>query len=272
MARKEEKDRERKGIIVAVVVHALFLLLFFYITWEQPSVEEGGGTPGIDVNFGFDDQGSGDNNSMDPATAVTNESTETTENTEASEPSTPADPLITSTNETAENVVPETKATTTPVKNNTTQNSNSQTKSQTSTNTNQNTGSVEGHGTSDKAGNYGKQTGDLDGKGLYDGTGGNGNGTGKGNGNGSGLSMEGWHLSAEPKVDAKQETGKVKFSIKIDDEGNIINITVVEKQVSQELVKKCEDEIRKMEFVKNKNNGSTAAFSTGTITFVFRVN
>jgi len=272
MTRSEEKDKERKGIIVAVVVHALFLLLLFLITWEQPTPQESGGTPGIDVNFGFDDEGSGDNNSMDRVTAEATENTESTENTEASEPSTPADPLLTSTNVTAENVVPETKSTTTPTKPNTTQtqNTNQQTKPQTTTG--QTGGSTEGHGISDKAGNFGKENGTLDGKGLYDGTGGTGTGPG-GPGSGSALSMAGWHLEAEPKVyNDDKETGKVTFEIKIDDEGNILKILVKEKQVSEILVKKCEDEIRKMEFVKNKNNSNTASFSTGIISFVFRKN
>jgi len=272
MTRSEEKDKERKGIIVAVVVHALFLLLLFLITWEQPTPQESGGTPGIDVNFGFDDEGSGDNNSMDRVTAEATENTESTENTEASELSTPADPLLTSTNVTAENVVPETKSTTTPTKPNTTQtqNTNQQTKPQTTTG--QTGGTAEGHGTSDKTGNFGKETGTLDGKGLYDGTGGTGTGPG-GPGSGSALSMEGWRLEAEPKVyNNDKETGKVVFSVKIDSEGDIVSITVLQKQVSEALVNKCKDEINKMIFVKNKNNSNTAAFSTGTLTFVFRLN
>lgn len=269
MAREEEKDRERKGIIVAVVVHALFLLLFFYVTWGQPSTEESGGTPGIDVNFGFDDAGSGDNNSMERATDAVAENTEAAENVEAIEASTPEDQLITSTNVTADNVVPDTKTTTTPVKPNTSQTTSQQTNTKPNTNTSQS--GNEGHGTSDQKGNYGKETGTLDGKGLYDGTGGTGNGPG-GSGSGSALSMDGWHLEAEPKVsNDDKETGTVSFLVKIDSKGEIVNITVKNKQVSQSLINKCIDEINKMEFVKNKTNANTSDFSTGTITFVFRL-
>lgn len=268
MTRAEEKDKERKGIIVAVIVHALFILLFFFVTvWKQPNPPTPG-MPGIDLNFGFDAAGSGDNNSMDPATENA-ENTEATENTETTEASAPSDPATATTSSmTSDHVVQETKSTqTTTTKQTATQTSTSQTQQTTSTTTK--SGGSTGDGNTDKTGNQGKTTGTLDGKGLYDGTGGGGKG---GNGNGSALSMDGWHLDAEPKVDSKQETGKVTFEIKIDDEGNIISIKVLEKQVSEALVKKCEDEIRKMEFVKNKNNGSTAAFSTGKISFVFRLN
>jgi periplasmic protein TonB len=261
MTYQEEKDKERKGIITSVIIHALAILLFFFITvWRQPDPPTPG-MPGIELNFGFDAVGSGDTNTKDPA------SEEATEPTEASATTDPVD-ATTSPIE-SDHVVPDTKPTTNPTST-TPKPTNTTSPQQTqSTNPNQATTKPSGDGDSQQKGNQGQTSGTIDGKGLYPGDGGKGNGKG---GDGA-LSMAGWHLEAEPKVNnLEKETGKVVFSVKIDDEGNILGINVIEKQVSEVLVQRCKDEINKMEFVKNSNNGSTAPFSTGTITFLFRLN
>ena len=265
MAVNEQKDKEVKGIVISVVIHALFLLLFFFITVFKAQDPPLSGMAGADINFGFDSEGSGDNNSMDQATD-NQEHTEQADNAQAAEEAAAPEEVLSTTNVNADNVVPDTKKTSTSqTATNTTQN--------TSPNTNKNTstskpGGTEGQGTSNTTGNFGKPDGTLEGQGLYPGNGGNGTG---GNGNNSALTMDGWHLDAEPKVDnAEKEAGKVTFTVKIDSEGNILGIKVGEKQVSEALIKKCEDEIRKMEFIRNKTNRNPSETFTGVVTFVFR--
>jgi len=274
MTKQEERQHERKGIIFAIIFHSALLLgFFFWIVLKQSPNEAGTGMPGI--NFGFNELGSGDNNSMDPVATQTEQATEQTETTEATEESIPIsdDANLTTSNPNAETVVSETKKTQTA----STAVKQTQTTSQTSTaNTNAQqgtttkTGVSSGDGNSKQAGNQGDPKGSLDSKNYY-GVPGPGDG---GTGNNSALSMVGWHLNSEPDVaNIDKERGKVSFDVTIDSEGEITRLVVKEKQVSEALIKRCEYEIRnKMEFVKNKNNGNTAATSNGTITFVFRLN
>ncbi len=264
--RQEDRLHERKGILFAVIFHgALLLIFFFWVVLEKTNNEAGAGMAGIPINFGFNEMGSGDNNSVDQ---VATQADQIPQDAQESAEASTDDANLTTTNPEAETVVSETKKPTTT----TTSPKNTQTNTQTSTNTNAQPGTTTkpgvstGDGDSKQAGNQGNPNGNLNSKNYY-GTPGNGGG-------GAGaLNMAGWHLEADPKVEnVNKEAGKVVFSVKIDNEGNVLAINVTEKQVNETLVKRCEDEIRKMEFVKNSNNGSTAPYSTGTITFVFRLN
>jgi outer membrane biosynthesis protein TonB len=275
ISRQEERQHERKGILFAVIFHGVLLLIcFFWIVLKQTSatIDEGGS--GELVNFGFNELGSGDNNSMDQV--ATQEATETpSQPQEATEASTD-DANLTTTDPNAETVVSETKkpasttTTTTPTK-------PTQTTTTPTTNPNAQMGTTtkpgvsSGDGDSKQAGNQGHPDGTLDSKNYYGnpGTGGPGSG-----GEGGSLSMTGWRAEGNSKVaNPELEEGKVVFVIMIDNEGEILSLKVKEKTVTEALVKKCEEQIRnKMEFVKNRDNASTAQSATGTITFVFRVN
>jgi hypothetical protein len=84
----------------------------------------------------------------------------------------------------------------------------------------------------------------------------------------NGLLMSGWDLAADPKVgNSNQETGSVSYAIEIDSLGNLLAVTVLKKEVSDELVQKCEAEIRKMDFVKNVNNTSGAPHTKEQLLF-----
>lgn len=268
IARQEERQHERKGILFAVIFHGVLLLIFFFwIVLKKSNNEAGAGVAGVPINFGFNELGSGDNNSMDP---VATQEEQTPQETPPAEASTD-DANLTTTDPNAETVVSETQkpsvtTTTTPTKPTTT------TTTQT-TNPNAQMGSTTkpgvatGDGDSKQAGNQGNPDGTLDSKNYY-GTPGNG-----GNGGNGALNMAGWHLEANPKVEnAAKESGKVVFTVKIDEDGRILSVNPIEKQVSEALVKRCRDEIYKMDFIKNRDNASTAESATGTITFVFRVN
>ncbi len=56
----EEKKNKRKGLVISVGIHALILLLFFFtIAWRMPNPPPKG-IEGAEINLGFVDAGSGD--------------------------------------------------------------------------------------------------------------------------------------------------------------------------------------------------------------------
>lgn len=270
MTRQEDRQYERRAILFAVVFHAALLLIcFFWIVLKQTNNEAGPGTAGVPINFGFNEMGSGDNNSTDP---VATQADQTPQETPPAEEVSTDDANLTTTDPNAETVVSDTKkpsttTTTTPTTKPTTTTTTQTTNPNAQMGSTTKPGVATGDGDSKQAGNQGNPNGTLDSKNYY-GTPGNG-----GNGGNGALNMNGWHLEADPKVEnAAKEAGKVVFSVKIDGDGTILGITVLEKQVSEALVQRCKAEINKMEFVKNRDNASTAESATGTITFVFRVN
>ncbi|WP_018342108.1 hypothetical protein [Cytophaga aurantiaca] len=273
ISQQEDKQYERKGLIYALIFHAVLLVsFFFWIVLKKVNTEAGGGTPGEIVNFGFDEIGSGDNNSMDQVTTQVDQTPQ-----EAQEPQEAStdDANLTTTDPNAETVVDDTKkpAASTPVTPTTKPTPTPTTKP--ATNPNAQMGALNkpgvdgGDGVTGKPGNQGSQTGSLNSQNYYnEGTGGKGNGT---------LNMAGWHLDADPKVaNPNKESGNIVFTVKIDAKGDVVGVVIKTRTINDAaLIEKCKSEIKeKMEFVKNRDNTNSDENSTytGTITFVFVVN
>lgn len=88
---------------------------------------------------------------------------------------------------------------------------------------------------------------------------------------GSSLNMSGWIWDIEPEPDDKSdESGKVIFKIIVDDEGVIIRVTTLETTVSPIVEKKYKDAVMDLTFSKTAENRSTAATSSGIITFIIK--
>ncbi|WP_018342111.1 hypothetical protein [Cytophaga aurantiaca] len=86
------------------------------------------------------------------------------------------------------------------------------------------------------------------------------------------LSMDGWHLESQPSVvNADKETGMICYEIRINSDGDLLYLKVLKQTISDKLAGKCKDKILEMDFIKNRDNTSTASISKGTITFIFRV-
>lgn len=120
-----------------------------------------------------------------------------------------------------------------------------------------------------KIGDKGQLNGDLNNSGIYEGAKGSGRGSnnGIGGGNGMSVSLTGWRLSSTPKVnDDSDETGVIRFSIKIDENGNILSVKIIENTVSSTLAQKYKKAIEKLSF-KPTSSGARPEFSTGTIGF-----
>jgi outer membrane biosynthesis protein TonB len=114
-----------------------------------------------------------------------------------------------------------------------------------------------------ETGDQGNPDGKVDARALYGNPGG-----GEG---GAALDMAGWEWDSKPEPnDKSNESGKIVFRITIDDEGEILSIQTIEKQVSDALVKKYEAEVRKLTFSKTSANSRPAPTSTGHITFIIR--
>jgi hypothetical protein len=256
VAQNNKKD-EIKSFVITVMIHALlFLLIWFYKVWTQPDPPTPG-MPGIEINFGFTDAGSGDNNTTEQVSEASAQSI-----------TQPVETAVTTSELPNEHVVQEQQNTTT-----VTQQTQTTTTQTTTNNTSRNTmqtNAKSGDGTTNQSGNQGSQTGSVDSR-NYFGNGGKGNG-GDGQG-GVGLDMNGWKWVAPPKPqDNSNETGKIVFQIKVNEDGEVIDVVKLESSVSDAVVKKYKEAVERLEFEKIAGNNSVAPISKGTVTFIIKKN
>jgi TonB family protein len=113
-------------------------------------------------------------------------------------------------------------------------------------------------------GDKGNPQGSLDAKALY-------GKPGSGGGGGSSLSLTGWTWSSRPVVnDQSSETGRIVIQIKVDDQGDLISVRILEKTVSQSVAELYKRAVERLSFIPTNANGVRPTQSTGTITFVIR--
>jgi hypothetical protein len=118
-------------------------------------------------------------------------------------------------------------------------------------------------------GDQGDRNGSLDAKALYGAPGSGGSGSRPGSGGGSGLEMSGWRFDNTPVVEALDDNpGVVRFKIKITDDGEVESVTKVSGNVSPAQEKLCRDKLLDANFIKT-NAGAGGA--TGFYTFRFSV-
>lgn len=273
-----EKRNRRIGLMTSLGVHAALLLLFFFaMAWRAPDPP----LPefGIIVNVGFDDQGSGDVQTDEPATEPVTEEDEPTEEPVPEEPQPvvedkPVDKIeqqevIESKVESPVTVKQEEKVKEEPKKEepkkepeqlkteykpeaNTPKNGNKGEKTQS-----------EGDDTN-KTGNKGEPEGTLDPNGQY---------TGKpgGGGGGAGLSMSGWKWTEEPSTAgiSNNESGRIVFEIECDEDGEIVGLKTLERGVSA-----ATEQILRREIMETSlthiGSGTVPPRSKGKMTFVIK--
>lgn len=259
------------GWIVSISFHILLLLLFFFaMAWEKQNPPIMENIYGVEVNFGTSDEGFGEVQNFsppgpDPAPEKTEispsnpvEETTSSQQTEQAEP----EKVVTGDDESVA-VAPEPKpkkaveaeptpAKTTPAK----PTAQSLFPSEKSSPSNNNNGNKPG-----TVGDMGVKGGNPDARGIYDGN------PGKGKG-GSSLDMSGWKWDSKPTInDESTEEGKIVFQIKVDEEGNIIAVNVLEKNVSPAVVKKYQKEVESLSFSRT-SGGNSGEGATGRITFI----
>jgi outer membrane biosynthesis protein TonB len=285
MTDEKEKKNKQIALLSTIGVHAaVLLIMFFVIAWRAPNPPN----PefGIVLNYGTDNEGSGD---IQPKEPVGSEKREE----EKTEESKPEEKVI---EEVKEDVKPvETKeaevqpvtTTESPVvikpkkeepkpvekpkeepKKEEPKKVNPETvfKPSTKTESDKSTEGKEGKPGSQgddkgKTGDKGDPHGDPDANAMY--------GKPGGGGGGSSLELSGWQWDEKPVPNVpNNESGRVVFEIKVDDNGDIISIKTLERSVSAEAEQACRKSIERLTFTKTGNN--VPEVSTGRITFVVR--
>jgi protein TonB len=297
---QEKKDR-RIAAAVSLTLHALIiLLLFFIMAWRAKNPPDP--ELGIEIALGFSEVGSGDVKT----TAVPNPSPEVEDSkppvtqpevaptpkvtpTPVTPVATPkAEPVVTTTAESPVVIKEEVKPTPTPqpveevvkpkeeeVKKEEPVKEPEKPKAiypgkpkneaggtGTAGSTTKATGNSSGDD-ADAAGDKGNPEGKVDSRNLY--------GKPGGGAGGSSLNMPGWRIDIEPQKDPyANERGKIVFRIKIDKDGELESVVPVESNVSPQVVKWYRDQIYKTSFSRTGTGSQAAAErgATGTITFI----
>lgn len=113
------------------------------------------------------------------------------------------------------------------------------------------------------AGDVGDPEGSVDSRALY-GKSGGGNG-------GPSLDLAGWRWDYQPNPnDNSKENGKIVFEIKVDNNGDVIGVKMIEKTVSATVEKLYRQEVEKLTFSQINGNAIAAPISTGKITFIIK--
>jgi periplasmic protein TonB len=284
-AEDQEKQNKRIAAITTVAVNALVcFLLFLIVAWRAPDPP----LPeyGIELNFGMDSEGFGDVQPTTPVGTPTpkNETPEekVKEVAETSPPVTETKTEQVVTEEESPVAIKEEKkpdpkpVEKTPEKPKEKPAEKEQPKPDpkavykpNATDKPAGTSTNSGEGREGKPGNHGDNpgtTGDkgnpqgsLDSKALY--------GKPGGGGGGSSLEIAGWVWDHIPKPNVpNNESGRIVFEIKVNDEGELIHIKTLERSVSPEAERICRAELQRLSFSKTGTN--VPLLSTGKITFV----
>jgi len=145
------------------------------------------------------------------------------------------------------------------------------------TGTNPNAGGASDGTTGGAKGNQGQPDGNIVKGGTYEkkppgnGTGGGsgiGGGLGgAGNGNKPSLSLTGWTWMSKPIVDDNSdETGIIKFKIKVNSDGDVVDVTQTESTISPAVAQQYKRAIQRIKF-KPTSDGDKPDISTGTVSF-----
>lgn len=275
-----EKRNSTISIYVSIGLHAVLLLIFFVmLAWTEPDppIPE----YGIEFNLGNSivsenqSEESVQNEVLDEVEEVSEESTEDAEATDqsqqtAAEASEGEDAEIVETE--AEVVTSETVDVNSPdVVEETTATEEVKTAEVKESDSGSDTQTVESTETTEEKVEEKKKVEDpkIDDRAIFKKT---DNGSGTGN-KGSSLDLAGWDWDFKPQPDDKSsENGIIIFQIVIDEEGEIIGIKTLEKTVSPVVEKVYRDAVMELTFSRTSENRSTAANSTGKITFIIESN
>jgi len=292
MAIDYPEPHRREALIGTLVVHGLLLLLFIFTVFKGPNppLAALGGGDGVELNYGLDEAGSGTIQRMAPANKSQNRADSRPPITSPAPQPRPvataqADPtplaqekIITSDAEESPvseapvetpappkeevKVAPRPKrqvAVTFSPKGSATGGGNG---------VNGTSNAPTGNSNGDRPGTVGDQgdpNGSLDAKALYGAPGRGGTGSSPGSG---GLEMSGWRFGSTPVVEAVDDnSGTVRFKIKISADGEVESVTKVSGNVSAAQEKLCRDKLLDANFIKtNGASGGATGFYTFKIT------
>ena len=287
MATSDEKKNRRIALAVATGFQALLLLLFFFlVAWRRPDPP----LPeyGIELDFGLDNQGSGQTTVPEPTPVVEEvvEEEATPEPTVEETPETPvAEPEVEEVTEAeltepepeepVEEVVTETQVEESPVVVEEVEESVKEVvaepepepepvpvpKQESLYPGKAAKPSNQGDDTKE-IGDKGKEEGKIDERAIYG---------AKGSADGASLQMAGWNWDNIPRPnDSSNENGRIVFEITIDDQGEIIGVRTIEKTVSPTVERQYRLAVERLTFSTTNDNVRPAPTSTGRITFIIR--
>ena len=309
MTPQQEREKKIKAGLTTAGINALILLIMiFAAAWQTPGTGPGD-YPGIEVNLGYDDQGSGE---IEPATPIGSEEAKTDENPPAEEPveeveETP--PPVSEPEPTPEEIKPNAVEETTVTDPNSDVEIKEEKKKkpvekpvekkpvvvpdkpvekpvekpeekpkvdnravyQNKSNTNTTTAG-EGDGKQGSAGNQGDDIGKEGNKGVPGGTEGAAVYKGRpgGGDGGTGLDLYGWNWDNIPKPDIPDnQAGPIVFEIEVDENGELVRYRKESGTVSAAAERACIEAIQKLTFTK-ESGAKVPAISKGRITFVIR--
>ncbi len=275
MSDSREKKNKTIAMFTSLGIHLAVLLAFiFMMAWRAPNPP----FPeyGIELNFGLDNQGSGDIQPETPASAEETPTDEPPTEEPSTEPleeqkeeSKPVEEIVEQpvSKEESPVVIKETKKETEvkPVKEDIKKEEKKEVKvAETKPADDKGNPKQANQGDDkNKVGDKGSEEGSLDAKALY--------GKQGGGGGGVGLDLAGWNWDEipRPNIPNNESNGKIIFEIKVDHNGEIISYKVLEKTLSIEAEKACKEAIEKLTFSK-KSGAAVPDVSTGKITFVVR--
>ena len=287
MATSDEKKNRRIALAVATGFQVLLLLLFFFlVAWRRPDPP----LPeyGIELDFGLDNQGSGQTTVPEPTPVVEEvvEEEATPEPTVEETPETPvAEPEVEEVTEAeltepepeepVEEVVTETQVEESPVVVEEVEESVKEVvaepepepepvpvpKQESLYPGKAAKPSNQGDDTKE-IGDKGKEEGKIDERAIYG---------AKGSADGASLQMAGWNWDNIPRPnDSSNENGRIVFEITIDDQGEIIGVRTIEKTVSPTVERQYRLAVERLTFSTTNDNVRPAPTSTGRITFIIR--
>lgn len=280
----QERKNRVVGFWTSFGVHAVAMaILFFVVAWRAPDPP----LPeyGIELNFGLDDQGSGD---IQPEQEVgdqgeTTDAEQAQETTQLEAETSPEKSDEQSTEKAVEPpvskaespvVVKEVEKPAVAAKETVKPEATYQKKEAVTKPTTEATAvadaSKKGDATSqgddkNKTGDKGSEEGKVDAKALYGTPGGGGGGTGLN------LQMSGWEWAEQPAIPQLPDNadGRVVFEIECDENGDITGITTLERTLSPKAEQLLKDMIRKNSLVRT-SGAKVPERSKGTMVFVLR--
>lgn len=283
MSEQEEKKNRRIGLITSIGVHAALVVIFLLMmAWRAPNPP----FPeyGIELNFGLDNQGYGEvqpetSPSESEPTDAEEEQEEQVEEVEETPTESKPEETTTATEQPVSKTespvaVEEKKVETKPVPKVEEKPKEAKPAEQkkeekllaaypSETKKDDNKANANHGDDPNTVGDKGNEQGSLDAKALY--------GKQGGGGGGPALDLAGWDWDQIPRpaISNNESNGRIEFEIKVDDNGEIIGIRVLERSLSIEAEKACRDAISKLTFTK-KPGAVVPDISTGKITFVVR--
>lgn len=268
MTKEQEKKNQKIGLTVTLLLHALVLGMFFFIlAWKEPDPP----LPeyGIELNFGIDQTGSGENPQPDPSPVVEEVETQEIEEAPVEEvtETSPAEPVeevtpaeVETQPEPSPDLVEEVPESTPEVVEETQQEVNQPKIPEAQPYPGSNAANQGDD--ANEAGDKGKEEGTIDARAIYGAQGGS---------QGASLQMEGWNWDYIPRPeDTSTESGRIVFQITIDDQGEVIGVRTLEKTVSPAVERLYQQAVERVTFSRTSDNLRPAPTSTGRITFIIK--